>query len=109
VPKKYPVCGTRTGWHCCCKSWQQSSFDEYGVGLVLYFKFLKFLIVLFFLLSIGSTPAYYFYFNGNSADNSEYSSAKYYLAAFSLGNIGACKTPRFHFSLQPKKHATVEL
>lgn len=39
-------------------------------------------------MSLLSVPAYVFYFSGNSADSESYTSLKYVLAAFSLGNIG---------------------
>lgn len=41
---KRPVCGTRIGSHnCCSRDSRRSDFDEYGVGTVLYFQFLKFM------------------------------------------------------------------
>ena len=64
---------------------------EYGEGVVLYFMFLKYMIVLFFLLSLLSIPAMVFFFKGNAADLSEYTDVKFSLAAFSLGNIGQSK------------------
>ena len=43
-----------SGYHFCCKSTNYSDFNEYGVEVTLYFKFLKHLIWHFFLLSILS-------------------------------------------------------
>jgi len=68
-----------------------SEFNDYGVGVVLYFKFLKFLTLLFLFMTVMSCPSYLFYFNGNKSDNAEYTNMKYLLASFSLGNIGQCK------------------
>lgn len=89
--KKHPCCKTKTGWHCICKRFRQSDLTPYGEGVVLYFMFLKFLALLFLLMSILSIPAYLFYWTGNAANIAEYKNVKYALAAFSLGNIGACK------------------
>jgi len=67
--KRFPCCGTRTGWHCCCcKTWRQSEFKEYGLGVVLYFKLLKFLICLFFFLSLAALPSMLFFYYGSEKD-----------------------------------------
>ena len=56
--------------------------------MVLYFMFLKYMLLLFLFLSILSIPSLLFYWKGNAADVSDYSNVKFALAAFSLGNIG---------------------
>ena len=38
----------------CCESTEFSHFQRFGVGVTLYFKFLKMLICYFFILSILS-------------------------------------------------------
>jgi hypothetical protein len=53
--------------------------------------FMKYMIMMFFVMSIVSIPAYAFYWSGNASDISSYSNIKYALAAFTLGNIGASK------------------
>jgi hypothetical protein len=42
--EKYPIFGTRTGWHLPSKEWRHSDLKELGVGISLYFKFLKYLM-----------------------------------------------------------------
>lgn len=32
-----------SGYHCCCTSNDTSEFDKFGVGISLYFKWLKYL------------------------------------------------------------------
>ncbi|CDW83214.1 UNKNOWN [Stylonychia lemnae] len=86
--KLHPYCKTKTGWHCCTKNSRKSDFSRYGIGIVLYFQFLKHMTIVFCLMALLSIPAYIFFFSGNSADTSNYSNLKYILAAFSLGNIG---------------------
>ena len=67
VPR--PYCRTRTGWHIpfgrtpccknrkCCIEAQKSDFEEYGVGISLYFKYLKTMTIFFFLLTLLNIPA----------------------------------------------------
>jgi hypothetical protein len=85
---KYPVCKTKTGWSCCCRKSRKSEFSPYGVGMVLYFQLLKHLTLVFSIMSVLSIPAYIFFFSGNQIAAKDYTSPKYLLAAFSLGNIG---------------------
>ena len=59
--------------------------------MVLYFMFLKYMLLLFLFMSILSIPSLIFYWKGNAVDLSEYSNLKYGIAAFSLGNIGESK------------------
>jgi hypothetical protein len=42
--EKYPIFSTRTGWHLPSKEWRHSDLKELGVGISLYFKFLKYLM-----------------------------------------------------------------
>ena len=71
---------------------RKTDLAPYGVGIVLYFQFLKHLILCFFLMSLLSVPAYIFYFSGNaSGQKLDVSNVKNLMTAFSLGNIGQCK------------------
>eukprot|EP00347_Sterkiella_histriomuscorum_P015842 403355479 len=88
----YPICKIKTGWHCCTKKSRQSEFSRYGLGMVLYFQFLKHIAIVFAIMAVLSIPAYIFYFSGNQSDTSNYTNLKYVLAAFSLGNIGQSQT-----------------
>ncbi|CDW73927.1 UNKNOWN [Stylonychia lemnae] len=83
----YSWCGSNTGWHCVCKSCKHSDLREMGVGVTVYFKMLKFLMILFLWFSFLSLPAYLFYYNGNEVSYDKLT-LKYFLSAFSLGNIG---------------------
>ncbi len=61
----YPLFSTNTGWHCRGKKWRKSDIRELGVGISIYFKFLKFMMCLFLWFTFLSLPAYFFYFNGS--------------------------------------------
>ena len=58
-----------------------------GVGLSVYFKMLKFFMIMFLWFVFLSLPAYFFYSTGNNTEKDS-SSVKYVLSALSLGNIG---------------------
>lgn len=81
-------CGTNIGIHLCCKSMRKTELAPYGVGIALYFQFLKHMIYTFFLLSILSVPSYIFFYSGNSSGVAALDNIKNTLTAFSLGNIG---------------------
>lgn len=89
--KPYPLCSTRTGWHCSSNKWRESDLRELGVGVTIYFKFLKFMMCLFIWFTFLSIPAYFFYFNGSESDKYT-SKLQYVLSAFTLGNLGQCKS-----------------
>ena len=80
-------CFTRTGYHCFCKSWRRSDIRDMGVGISVYFKFLKFMMLLFLWFSFLSIPAYFFYLSGNQSGVPD-TTIKYALSAPTLGNIG---------------------
>lgn len=87
---KHPIVETKTGWHFCLKQYRESDFTTYGVGITLYFQFLKFLCGFFLLMTALSLPAYIFFFSGNFSDDGS-GAFKQFLSRFSLGNIGECK------------------
>ncbi|TNV86148.1 hypothetical protein FGO68_gene10021 [Halteria grandinella] len=96
---EHAVCGTNTGISCCGKTSRQSEFAPYGVGIVLYFQFLKFIALVLFFATLMSIPSYIFYFSGNSSALQQ-KNAKSILTAFSLGNIGqsqyACNSGQYN-------------
>mmetsp|Transcript_21 Transcript_21/g.39 ORF Transcript_21/g.39 Transcript_21/m.39 type:complete len:1400 (+) Transcript_21:55-4254(+) len=49
-----------------CMRQKPSVLEPYGIGLVLYFKFLKFMTVIFLLMSLALAPSMYFYWVGSS-------------------------------------------
>ena len=57
-------CEVETGFHCCCGTSQESEFNKFGVGITLYFKFLKYLIAFFFFFIILSLPIMYLSIEG---------------------------------------------
>lgn len=76
----------------CTKASRQTELTPYGVGIALYFQFLKHMVYTLLLLSFMSLPAYSFYFSGNkSGINLQTLNVKNLLTAFSIGNIGQCK------------------
>jgi len=58
-----------SGSHYCLKSSAKSDLSKFGVGIVLYFKFLKHLIFFFSLFTALSIPAFIFYTGSFSAYN----------------------------------------
>ena len=34
---RHSYCGTKTGWHCCCRYFRETDFAQYGAGIALYF------------------------------------------------------------------------
>ena len=63
--KKRSICGTNTGFHdCASRKRRTSDFEEFGVGTVLYFQFIKYIGFLFTLMSIISLPSMFFFYFG---------------------------------------------
>jgi hypothetical protein len=60
---------------------------DYGIGIVLYFRWLKFLVCVFFCMSMISAPALYFFYAGTTFDLEKMQSLSR-LGAFTLGSIG---------------------
>lgn len=65
-----------------------------GVGISVYFKFLKFMMVLSIWFTLLSIPAYVLYVNGNQSGVVQLN-LKWALSAPTLGNIGQCKFQLF--------------
>lgn len=86
--KRYKCCYTKTGWHCICRRFRKTDISNLGEGIVLYFMMLKYLICLFFFISILSIPALFFYYNGDAIDSRPYLNVGIALSAFSMGNLG---------------------
>ena len=74
--------GTKTGFLSCRnKEARQSDLSEYGVGIVLYFQFLKYLAALFLLLTILSLPSFLCFSFGTTPGTP-------LMSKFTLGNLG---------------------
>ena len=83
----FSVWRTKTGWHCCKKEYRKSELSQFGPAVVLYFQFLKLLIIMAIIGTVLSLPAYFLYFSGNSKDLGD---VKSFFNAFTLGNLGYC-------------------
>jgi len=60
-------CQFQTGSHCLFNTTEESDLDKFGVGMVLYFRFLKYLIAFFFIFAILSAPSLYFAIRANNS------------------------------------------
>jgi len=65
----YPFFTTGTGWHSTEKRNRKSDIEELGEGTNLYFKFLKYFMLLLFFATVFSVPAFMIYFNGSQYAN----------------------------------------
>ena len=52
------------GYHKLFTSSKSSDLEKFGVGIVLYFKYIKYLIVFFLIYSIIAVPSIWFNMNG---------------------------------------------
>ena len=57
-------CGFTTGWHNGLTTTSESDMDKFGVGMVLYFRFVKYLGCFFFIFTLLSFPALFFTISG---------------------------------------------
>jgi len=67
---------------------RKSDLRELGVGITVYFKLLKFLMVLFLWFSFLSIPSYFFYYTANQRNDEALGNFQIALTIFSLGNLG---------------------
>lgn len=87
---KFPICKTKTGWFHCSTEYTHSEIDdELGLGISIYFKQLKALVIMMTVCSLLSIPSLVLFWNGDYNDASEgFRDTKSYFAALTLGNIG---------------------
>jgi hypothetical protein len=83
----YPLWSTKIGWHLPFETWRESDIRHLGVGISVYFKLLKFLIVLFLWFIFLSIPSYIFYASGSEKGPTQ-NGFEFALSALSLGNLG---------------------
>ena len=87
--RKRKVCSTKTGYHdCCSRRRRKSDFEEYGVGTVLYFQFLKYIGCLFLMMTVLAIPSMLFFFYGTELEDVAF---KKIVTSASLGNLGSSK------------------
>ncbi len=88
--KPYSCCRTSTGWLTCKKHKKGEAKKEehakFGLGMAIYFKQLKALVILFLVLSIISIPCYITYYYGTP--NIAVRDSKNFFSMFTLGNLG---------------------
>ncbi len=85
-------CLVNTGYHCFGETTDRSDLEKYGVGMVLYFKFLKYLIFYFVIFAILSIPSLYYCISAFKQYNSYTSlTLNYALQATTIGSIGLGK------------------
>lgn len=91
----FSICTTSTGWFCrCCRCVNKSDVaGELGVGVSVYFKQLKNLVVILLICTILSMPAYVLFYSGHSLNNPDLKQDSSFdlntsLAAISLANLG---------------------
>lgn len=105
VYRKYDVAGTHTGYHpgpCSKRKRVRSDLEPFGPGVTLYFKFLKWAVAVFTVLSVINVPAIVLFYSGEggyvqgvtpgSSAGTDQSSFVYALSLFSLGNLGEATT-----------------
>eukprot|EP00825_Cyclidium_porcatum_P004408 TRINITY_DN1206_c0_g1_i7.p1 TRINITY_DN1206_c0_g1~~TRINITY_DN1206_c0_g1_i7.p1 ORF type:complete len:744 (+),score=124.66 TRINITY_DN1206_c0_g1_i7:165-2396(+) len=82
-------CSSYTGRHGCFSTSEKSVFNDLGVGLTLYFKYVKYIICMLVLFIILSIPSFYFsiraYTNVPDYDKSTLTN---YIMATTIGSIG---------------------
>ena len=60
------LCKTQTGFLSCWKRCRKSDLDNYGVGVVFYFQFLKYMACSYFFMAVLSIPSMYIFYHGNT-------------------------------------------
>jgi hypothetical protein len=67
---------------------RKSELTQYGAGVVIYFQFLKFLMITYLTLTVLSVPAFIFYLSGNAQSFDKDTDIKSAITSLTLGNIG---------------------
>ena len=86
----FPVCGTNTGWFHCSTDYTHSDIaDELGLGISIYFKQLKALVIMLSVCVLLSIPSCILFYHGSYNVTSEgFRDTKSMFASLTLGNIG---------------------
>jgi hypothetical protein len=77
----------QTGGLASQKDFQVNAFEEMGVGVSLYFKFMKSVIAFYFFCTFLCIPLYYLYSRGEVASKQPGLLTKAF-TSWTLGNIG---------------------
>jgi len=83
-------CDFEPGSHYCVSSSEKSDLTKFGVGILLYFKYVKHLIFFFFLFILLSIPALVFSVASFQTYNNKSGNLSYLdlLTATTIGSIG---------------------
>jgi hypothetical protein len=113
--KRFPICGKggHSGWFCPCERARHSDLsEELGLGITLYFKTLKQLVIFMILCTLLSIPSFAFYWTGRQGSN-VWKDSKVFFSTFTLGNLGqssnACTKEDFNQSLLPWNGLNTEI
>lgn len=92
VSRRYSLC-TATGWFLPCTTLNKSDLsEELGLGLSLYFKTIKQLIIFFILCTILSIPSFVFFSTGQDEITKDWLDSKTLFSTLTLGNLGQSST-----------------
>ena len=75
---------TKTGRVSRSRASRKSDLEEYGVGIVVYFQFVKYIACVYFIMAVLSLPAMFFFYYGNKNK----ASWTDMITKVSVGNIG---------------------
>ena len=84
---EYPLFGTNLGYHSTERANRKSEIEELGEGTNLYFKFLKYFMLLFLWCTLLSGPAITFYAYGMQYDQVDDPVSKM-IGLTTVGNLG---------------------
>jgi hypothetical protein len=85
---EYPICSTDLGSHSEDRRERRSEIEDLGEGTVLYFKFLKYWMFVFFIATIFSGPALAVFMYGMQYDSITEPFYQYVSRTF-MGNMGS--------------------
>jgi len=85
----FPIYGTKTGWSVDNPKKRQSDLKDLGTNVTLYFKFTKYLILLYLFLTIITIPHVVFYILGGTEDYNNSKSITSFFGLTTLGNLGS--------------------
>jgi hypothetical protein len=86
-------CDVDPGCHFCGWSTEAADLDKYGIGVMLYFKFLKYLIGWYVIFLLFAAPSIYFSCTASSQFQSSSRTYSTYLYYTSIGSIGRGGSP----------------
>jgi hypothetical protein len=85
---EYPICSTEMGNHSSDRRDRKSEIEDLGEGTVLYFKFLKYWMFIFFMSTLLSGPALAVFLYGMQYDQLTEPFYLYVARSF-MGNMGS--------------------